>query len=150
VTQPVRTTTDHDLHLITDKGQIIHQARAVSDQAMFMIPNGVKAVRLVSRTSRPSDAIGPFVDDRRELGVLVGSVTLWDSNLTRSIDTLDADLVGWSVVEASTCRWTLGDAWLPLGDRRADALGMLGIQILAAGPYVATDSGMQAESVITA
>ncbi|WP_080504714.1 Hint domain-containing protein [Gluconobacter oxydans] len=130
-------TEDADLHLVTTDGRVIRQARQANGYAMFMIPSDVTSVRIASRTSRPSDTIGPFVDDRRHLGVLVGEVSLFDSRQTRKIDThlTDADLAGWDVQEASPCRWTNGSALLPLGERQPNTVGMLAIQILAAGPY---------------
>ncbi|GBQ29380.1 hypothetical protein AA0472_2978 [Acetobacter estunensis NRIC 0472] len=130
-------TEDADLHLVTTDGRVIRQARQANGYAMFMIPSNITSVRIASRTCRPSDTIGPFVDDRRHLGVLVGEVSLFDSRQTRKIDThlTDAGLLGWDVQEASPCRWTNGNALLPLGKRQPNTFGMLAIQILAAGPY---------------
>jgi hypothetical protein len=132
-------TDDADLHLVTDAGQIIRMARENSGRAMFMIPAGVGSVRIMSRTSRPTDVVGPFVDDRRHLGVLIGTVALFDSGETREIDThlTDDALSGWDVQEQAPCRWTNGCATLPLGDRRPDSIGMLAITVLSAGPYLA-------------
>ncbi|EHH68001.1 Hint domain-containing protein [Gluconobacter morbifer] len=134
-------TTDADLYLVSDRGEVIRMVRQAGDRAMFMIPSSVKTVRIVSRTSRPSDTVGPFVDDRRQLGVLVGGVTLFDSGVTVSIDQhlTDAGLAGWDVQEATACRWTNGNAVLTLGQRQPNSIGMLAIQVLAAGPYVLED-----------
>jgi len=145
VAQQPAVTDDADLHLVADKGQIIRKSRDANGTVMFMIPAGVETVRLVSRTSRPSDAIGPFVDDRRQLGVLVGEVTFFDSNRTSTIDThLTTDaLEGWDVQEASAVRWTNGSAVLPLGKRQPDAIGMLAIQIVSAGPYIVSENDAQ-------
>ncbi|MFT9026806.1 Hint domain-containing protein [Acetobacter indonesiensis] len=130
-------THDADLHLVTDKGHTVRAARKQGDLVTFMLPVGVESVRVVSRTSRPSDAIGPFVDDRRDLGVLVGDVSLFDGaafqNLTSHLD--QADLDGWDVVEASACRWTNGNALLPLGAAENANFRLLTLKILAAGPY---------------
>jgi len=105
---------------------------------MFMIPAGVENVRIVSNASRPCDVIGPFVDDRRQLGVLVGTVTLFESNRTRTLtDHLhDAQLSGWSNVEEGTMRWTSGNALLHLGERAPGALALMAIEVKAAGPYI--------------
>lgn len=133
-------TTDPGLHLVTSTGQVIRPMRQVNDRVMFMIPAHVTAVRVVSRTSRPSDIIGPFVDDRRDLGVLVGDVSLLTSrqtvNLTKHLAT--EELSGWYGLESSLYRWTSGDAELPLPD---DATGrkepsVLSIQIVSSGPYL--------------
>jgi hypothetical protein len=100
----------------------------------------VNSVNLVSRTSRPSDTIGPFVDDRRHLGVLVGEILLFDSKETYRINAhlTDATLTGWDIQETTPCRWTNGNAILPLGQRLPGSVGMLSIPILAAGPYLST------------
>jgi len=42
----------------------------------FLLPAGVRAIQIMSRASRPSDVVGPFLDDRRTLGVPVGNVTI--------------------------------------------------------------------------
>ncbi|MBS1045776.1 hypothetical protein JK200_18025, partial [Gluconobacter cerinus] len=96
------------------------------------------SVRIVSNASRPCDVIGPFIDDRRELGVLVGTVTLFESNRIRTLtDHLhDAQLSGWSNVEEGTMRWTSGNALLPLGKRAPGALALMAIEVKAAGPYI--------------
>ncbi|WP_181161387.1 Hint domain-containing protein [Labrys okinawensis] len=135
--QPVELTREADLHLVTESGRIIRQAREADGMALFMIPSNVRSVRIVSRASRPADTIGPYVDDRRFLGVLVGAVTLQDGNVRREIDThlTAGTLRGWSVPEGAR-RWTDGDAVLPLGERAPNAIAMLGLQILAAGPYL--------------
>ncbi len=135
----VELTSDPNLYLVTDTGRVLRKARDADGLVLFMIPPGVSAVSIVSRASRPSDAIGPFVDDRRSLGVCVGAVTLWAADAVRKIDIhLTADrLPGWDVKEGPQGRWTNGHALLPLGERKVSAIGMLGLAILAAGPYVA-------------
>ncbi|MBS1098679.1 Hint domain-containing protein [Gluconobacter sphaericus] len=131
-------TNDSDLHLTTDTGTVIRPARQNNGRVMFMIPSGVESVRIVSNASRPCDVIGPFVDDRRQLGVLVGMVTLFESNRTRTlIDHLcDAQLSGWNNVEEGTMRWTSGNAFLSLGERAPGTLALMAIEVRAAGPYI--------------
>lgn len=134
----VHLTEDADLHLVTDKGQVIRAARRQGQSMVFMLPVATETVRLVSRTSRPSDVIGPFVDDRRRLGVLVGQISLFDGMSTVDLtDHLDkADLSGWDVLENSACRWTNGDAGLPVDGAPRSGLRLLSLQILASGPYL--------------
>ncbi|HEX7389000.1 MAG TPA: Hint domain-containing protein, partial [Acidiphilium sp.] len=135
----IRLTDDPDLHLIADTGQVIRKARDTDGYAMFVIPSNVSEVRIVSRTARPSDAVGPFVDDRRDLGVCVGEIVLFDPDATRVIDThrAEAGLKGWYAREEDAeGRWTRGDAILPLGERHPGGIGLLGLKILAAGPYL--------------
>ena len=131
-------TNESNLHLTTDTGAIIRPARHNNGRVMFMIPDGVESVRIVSNASRPCDVIGPFVDDRRHLGVLVGTVTLFESNRTRTLtDHLhDTQLSGWNNVEEGTMRWTSGNALLPLGERAPGTLALMAIEVRAEGPYV--------------
>ncbi|QEE86989.1 hypothetical protein EOV40_014820 (plasmid) [Acetobacter oryzoeni] len=131
-------TNESNLHLTTNTGAIIRPARHSNGRVVFMIPDGVESVRIVSNASRPCDVIGPFVDDRRQLGVLVGTITLFESHRTRMLtDHLhDAQLSGWNNVEEGTMRWTSGNALLPLGERAPGTLALMAIEVRAAGPYV--------------
>lgn len=132
------TTTDSDLHLVSDRGHRIQPLRTVDNRVMFMIPGDVASVRIVSNSSRLSDAIGPFVDDRRMLGVLIGDVSFFDSGVTVKIKThlIKENLSGWHSVEHIPMRWTNGNAHLPLGARLPGSIGLLAIKVEAAGPYV--------------
>jgi len=130
-------TTDPNLHLVTKTGRVLRKTRDANGFAMFMIPAGVEDVWVVSRASRPSDVVGPFLDDRRNLGVLVGDVVMFDSGTSKQVDShLTTDLEGWNNREQGNVRWTSGRAYLALGRRRPDAIGMLGLKIMAAGPYL--------------
>ncbi|MBO1361342.1 Hint domain-containing protein, partial [Acetobacter sacchari] len=148
-TKPGSLTCEHGLHLITDSGVTLHPLREINEQVMFMIPAGVESVRVVSNSSRPSDVIGPFVDDRRTLGVLVGGITLSEGKKTTALTSYleDVDLAGWSSVENSTTRWTGGNALLPLGSRPADGLALMTIQIHAAGPYLLRESPLDTNAL---
>ncbi|MCQ9155397.1 Hint domain-containing protein [Acidomonas methanolica] len=143
-------TEEADLHLVTDKGQLIRLVRESEGHVTFMIPAGVESVRIVSRASRPSDVIGPFVDDRRLFGVAIGEVLLYEGGSLRDITAhlTDGELQGWQALEWADTRWTAGDALLPLGERRADAMALLILQIKAAGPYVVEDHEDQAACAI--
>jgi len=127
-------TEESDLHLVMPGGQVLRPSRRDDACVVFTVPAAVSRVRVVSRASRPSDTIGPFVDDRRRLGVLVGAVTLSDAEGVREIGShlVDHAVEGWSVPEQGKCRWTDGDAVLELGMAGS---GTLSIQILAGGPY---------------
>lgn len=131
-------TRDSDLHLITESGHVIRKIREKDGNIVFMVPPDVATVRLVSRVSRPVDAIGPYVDDRRQLGVLVGDITFFEGGKTRNITEhlKNAELEGWNPLEHEVSRWTSGDSTLPLGQRRPRGIGMLAVKVLASGPYV--------------
>ena len=139
----------HDLHLVTQNGLVIRQARMAGNRVTFMLPAGVETVSLVSRASRPSDTVGPFLDDRRQLGVLIGSISLLDGNVTHEITQHleEADLSGWYGLETTPCRWTNGAATLKLGSRPAHNFGLLSVEILAAGPYIiSNDPGLKTQT----
>lgn len=144
---PVQTatqslTSESCLQLITDTGATIYPARTHGEHTTFMIPAGVQSVRIISNSSRPCDVIGPFVDDHRKLGVLVGEIKMFESRATRTLTSHlhDEALVGWSNVEDGTMRWTTGDAVLPLGNRPMGVIALMSIQICAAGPYLLTET----------
>jgi len=133
---------DHNLHLVTKTGAMIRQIREIDGRVMFMIPAGIESVWLVSNASRPCDIIGPFVDDRRKLGVLVGNVRLCegDTILTLTAHLQDSELSGWNNVESETARWTNGNALLKLGQRPIGSIALVAIDIYAGGPYILEDS----------
>ncbi|WP_241767679.1 Hint domain-containing protein [Tanticharoenia sakaeratensis] len=135
-------TDDSNLHLVTETGAVIRPTRESSGRVMFRLPPDIQSVRIVSSVSRPCDVVGPFVDDRRTLGVLVGEVTLFESDTTRTLTThLHSDsLPGWNTVEGGTMRWTAGNALLPLGQRSPGSLAMMAIEVKVAGPYLFNDT----------
>ncbi|GBR09399.1 Hint domain-containing protein [Asaia siamensis] len=130
-------TEDADLHLVDDSGREIRPLRKVGQSHIFMLPAGVKALFLVSRSSRPTDTVGPFHDDRRHLGVLVGEIQVWEAGHTRQIDKhlTSATMAGWSNQEEGRYRWTTGRAEIPLHDVLPDTIAMISIEVLAGGPY---------------
>lgn len=148
VAKPI-LTQDPDLRLVTDTGAEIRPVRSAGSVVSFMIPANVGSVRIVSRASRPSDVIGPFVDDRRVFGVAVGDLSLYEggrlANVTAHLT--DGAVPGWNALEWKDTRWTSGDALLPLGQRRPNGIALLSIQVKAAGPYVlASEEGVEAAS----
>lgn len=135
-------TEDANLHLATDAGMIIRPAREHNGRIMFMIPTGVQSVRIASNASRPSDVIGPFVDDRRYFGVAVGEIMMFESGHTHTITAhlTDKELDGWNTLEWEDTRWTSGNAMLPLGERHPNSVALMAIQIKKTGPYLLSDT----------
>ena len=135
-------TQENDLHLVTDTGTTLRPIRKNNDRIMFMIPAGVENVRIVSNASRPCDVVGPFVDDRRMLGLLVGDVQLFEGHATKTLTShlQDINLSGWNNVEDGLCRWTNGSALLPLGSRSIGSIALMALQVHASGPYLASDA----------
>ncbi|KAA8429886.1 hypothetical protein FKW50_11855 [Acetobacter pomorum] len=134
-------THSHGLHLVTAAGTVIRPLRATGRNISFMLPAGVEEVRLVSRASRPCDVEGPFVDKRRMLGVLLGRVTVLSAGTATEITAHLAyadGAYGWQDMPQPTTRWTDGNALLPLSATTARGPALLTVEVLQAGPYLAT------------
>ncbi|MDE7538755.1 Hint domain-containing protein [Gluconobacter sphaericus] len=144
--QAPHITEDPDLHLLASDGQIIYPMRQTKNRVLFMIPPGISSVRLTSRASRPCDTIGPFVDDRRTLGVLVGDIVFFDSGSTTDLEAHleHQPLEGWAGPENARCRWTTGSGLIPLGARAPLHFGVLSITVLATNTYF-TDTAFPEE-----
>lgn len=142
-------TYESDLHLLTDKGSVIRPARQNNGRIMFMIPSNIQSVHIISNASRPCDVIGPFVDDRRLLGVLIGKITIFEKNKNRNITEhlRNSKLSGWNAMEEETMRWTDGNAFLPLGKRLPGALALMTIDIKAAGPYILDETIIEQQTL---
>ncbi|MCX5618552.1 Hint domain-containing protein [Bombella sp. TMW 2.2543] len=132
-------TDDPALRLLDPQGSELPLLRKDGSHYLFQMQGAVPFLSITSRTARPSESIGPFVDDRRLLGVLVGSIILihpegqqqpLTSHLTAPSNT------GWDVMEASPCRWTNGQAHLPLPNITMPEGSLLEIEVLSAGPYI--------------
>lgn len=130
-------TEDSGVLLITNNGQIVHR-QMDTDKFVFVLPKNTSSVRIISRSSRPCDVIGPFVDDRRSLGLLIQKITLFNKNKSFEIDThlTTKDLAGWYNLDHETLRWTNGDAVLPLENYCQDDTSILVLEIASAGPYL--------------
>ncbi|GAL98877.1 hypothetical protein AA0312_2064 [Acetobacter tropicalis NRIC 0312] len=138
-TTKIETTTDPDLHLITQTGAVIRPMRKTAHHYSFMLPPNTESVRIVSRSTRPSDVIGPFVDDRRYMGVAVADVQLQCAKQQFDITShlQDEKPAGWHDTDWTDCAWTNGNAELPLGDHLTHGkMGILSMTIRAAGPYL--------------
>nr|WP_301273729.1 Hint domain-containing protein [Acetobacter cerevisiae] len=146
-TLPHQTTQDANLHLRTSTGTHLRPLRTEKGRSIFLLPPNVTEVSLISRASRPSDSIGPFVDDRRTLGVLVGNVTCVQAGTPHTLTThlTDSTLSGWHAPENAAgrhapqnaaSRWTNGCATLPLAPVTSTESRLLIVEVLATGPYL--------------
>ena len=104
---------DPQLRVLLDDGSVAAARWAGEGRHLFQIPQGARPVRLLSRTAVPARSIGPFVDDRRRLGVQVRSVVFWCGLVDVVHRATDLDLDGWHAAEAGA-RWTDGAARLDL------------------------------------
>ena len=108
-------TRNPDLCLITDKGKKIKPVHFKDNIYSFFIPDGTYVVAMNSKTSLPSDVIGPFIDDRRTLGVLVSKISVISNRTLIMFPTDISELSGWHSIEPDrTDRWTMGLAQLPI------------------------------------
>lgn len=137
----VETTDDPALHLVSEHGAVIYPSGIRNSMYMFLIPGNVQRLRLASRAARPCDVVGPFIDDRRELGVLVHRITLWEEMMDREIEAPfeQARLAGWHGLEQGHHRWTNGSAFIELEPSALPRT--LHVSILAGGPYAIAQDG---------
>ncbi|MGD7070960.1 Hint domain-containing protein [Acetobacter sp. AAB5] len=140
--EPVTLIYDPDVYLLTQSGQSIRPMRHQRSRYSFLLPPRTTSVRIMSRANRPFDVIGPFVDDRRYMGVAVADIHLCVANSTHLITShLQSEKPdGWYETDWTDCAWTNGNAFLPLeSDQLQKNMGLLSLTIRAAGPYVAQD-----------
>ena len=136
----VRTVDEPDLHLVTESGLEIEPTLFDGQFYAFVVPGHIGQIYLKSRTARPSEVVGPFLDDRRELGVLVGKIGISEGR-RRVMSTLhltSAALSGWHGLEGQApCRWTNGHALIPVDLSWSEGRPVfLDIEIISAGPYL--------------
>lgn len=136
---PHTLTNDPALTLLDPRGTELSLYQRTNGYYLFRLKDDPPFLIIKSRTARLDRAIGPFVDDRRMLGVLVGEVMLvqpdgTDLPLTSHLTAPEG--TGWDVMETAHCRWTNGKARLPLPDVEKQDGCLLKIEILSAGPYI--------------
>ncbi|MDE8349374.1 MAG: Hint domain-containing protein [Acidocella sp.] len=131
-------TQDHGLHLQTEEGELIAPAEIAGNRFLFNLPPEARRLRLRSRTARRDETVGPFIDDRRRLGVLVGDIGFvedgqdfkpWNPHHEAS------PMPGWHEPQWWGDRWTDGDAHLPLA-APPPANARLSVTIIDGGPYL--------------
>lgn len=115
-----------DVYLVDENTDEIRPTRISGNQYVFNISADIKHVYLCSSARRPCDVYGPYVDDRRVLGLCVGRIDIFDSlsSSTIDVDNFLYEARGWYRSENSVGRWTNGKGVVPLppasifGDRR--------------------------------
>lgn len=136
----VQLVEDSDLHLVTDQGQVIRNKRVSGDWVTFMVPSTAEFVWINSNRSRPCDVVGPFVDNRHFLGVLVGEIMVFADNKNEFLNILREEemLEGWHAKQKQAGRWTKGRALLPIKSKHLvdNSVIYISLQILSEGPYI--------------
>jgi len=99
------------LHLELEDGTVLRARRCNGERHFFVLPAGTGRAILVSANGVPSEIEGPFVDDRRRLGVLVESATLWKDLRSAALSLGSSRLRGWHPPEQpDRPSWTDGRA----------------------------------------
>ena len=106
-------TDQPDLRLLLDDGRELAACWHNRQRHMFHVPRGARPIRLLSRAAVPAQAVGPFMDDRRRLGVAVERLVLWTGLQERVLPASELTMSGWHNSEG-TLRWTDGNAALDL------------------------------------
>ena len=125
-------TDQPDLRLLLDDGSELAACWHDAQRHMFHIPRDVRPVGLLSRAAIPAEIVGPFVDDRRTLGVAVDKLVLWNGLQDVVVPTGGPGLRGWHAAEG-THRWTDGQAELDLPEAGPEAF--LDVHLAATGLY---------------
>lgn len=102
---------DPELGVLLEDGRLLRPRWRSGARHLFHVPCGARPRRLLSRSARPSRVIGPFVDDRRRLGVGVRQIVLWNGLVDTVLQAADLGGAGWHGLEDGH-RWTSGDAIL--------------------------------------
>ncbi len=131
------TTTDPALRIRLDDGSLLAAARRKSGRHVFVLPPGTRGVAITSRVFVPSRIEGPFVDDRRRLGVAVRDARLWTGLHTRILS-VDPAAGGWHAAETGAqAVWTDGAGRLELDP--SDSATVLELELVLAGRYLLQD-----------
>lgn len=135
-------TQDAGFYILTDQGDIIYPQFDGTDKYSFVLAEDIRKVYLQSRVSRPCDTIGSFVDDRRQLGLLIGDILLLSFDKENNLQQHQVTsylkkqyLAGWDVLEQSHCRWTKGNAELDISFNNDQKRALI-IQVVASNSYI--------------
>lgn len=112
-------TNDPDFYLETEEGRKIYPYKINNGNYFFFLPKTVSNLFLVSRTFSPSEVEGPYVDDRRLLGVMIGEISFYTPNMKEIHVTTHLHkktLPGWHDHEFGRFRWISSRASLPLSE----------------------------------
>ena len=116
----VSFTDQPDLRVLLDDGREVSACWHNAQRHMFQLPRGARPVRLLSRAAVPAETVGPFVDDRRTLGVAVDKLVLWHGLEEQVVQPNGRALSGWH--DDDGARWTDGNAELDLPCAGADVV----------------------------
>ncbi len=111
--QEAAHSDDPDLRLRLQDGSVVRARNRRGQRHFFVLPAGATSTTLLSRSAIPAEIEGPFVDDRRQLGVQVSRALLWAGLATHSLPLTGGARRGWHAREAGAeACWTDGQAEL--------------------------------------
>lgn len=114
VCMPLFTPHDPEISLIVNGKTEVRPTRIKGNKAVFVIDGPFDLLALQSKQFRPSEAVGPFFDDRRDLGILVGEIELFkpEGTSTSSAHLANTPVPGWHSFECKNLRWTRETAYI--------------------------------------
>lgn len=90
-------------------GKVVSPTRTNNNNLVFIVDANTDYFYILSSAARPCDTVGPYMDDRRNLGVLVGTIQQWVSDNTHVIKShLVENCSSWNNIENGEVRWTTG------------------------------------------
>ncbi|WP_336947565.1 Hint domain-containing protein, partial [Asaia sp. HN010] len=131
------TTHDANVRISSDAGNEIKPTNVSNNVFIFPIPLNTQTLRVLSRSVKPSDLIGPFVDDRRNLGILIDEIRVFNGSAWDVLDFGEQDLFprGWYKEHSQINGWTNGDATIVLPICTVNTPRTIAIRVVAGGPY---------------
>lgn len=133
---------EEDIFLEMQDGKKVRYLRKGAEGYVFMVEPKGQDVFLRTNTHRPCDRIGPFVDDRRELGLLVGGIKVFTSETCFDINpnSIPGGQNGWHGVETPMHRWTREKAFIPLREIDSNAPLIIFVSAVSNGATQASGS----------
>ncbi|MCO6161174.1 Hint domain-containing protein [Asaia lannensis] len=112
--EPAADATADIALLVNGKTQVA-PTRRNGRTFVFSINEPIRSLSILTEAATPSDVIGPFVDDRRVLGALIGAVNLFTPQGMVAYKThlSEPALTGWHGMESPRYRWTGAQAEIP-------------------------------------
>ncbi len=146
-TATATATTEPELRLLLEDGVQLSPDDRQADRVSFRIPAGARAMALLSRSASPAETVGPFIDDRRQLGVAVTRLVLWSGLDDRVMEAASLNGAGWHGLEGNV-RWTDGHAVVALPTAAAQVL--LDVHVAATMTYPVPIPGVPQPAALAA
>ncbi|MDI2112660.1 Hint domain-containing protein [Commensalibacter nepenthis] len=123
--QPHHTTTDANIHFINEQDQKIPFIKHDHKMILYIPPN-TQNITIKSKSFRPSEIVGPFVDDRRKLGVLVGNILHITKQGSKKIE-INQNCSDWHTSN-SNLKWTNGKSSIKIDEVNDNSIIVINIE----------------------